>query len=93
MCVCACVVSLDTISVIAIKHITFTSQLVLLYVSLACCHLSMKAVMKRLVEEKLPNLSNHLEENGIDVTVVTFNWFLTLFIDALPTEVMIILKL
>ena len=47
----------------------------------------MQAVMKALVDDKLPNLSNHLEENGIDVTVVSFNWFITLFIDALPTEV------
>ena len=43
--------------------------------------------MKELVAEKLPILSEHLELNGIDVTVVTFNWFLTIFIDALPTEV------
>lgn len=43
--------------------------------------------MKSLVQEKLPHISNTLEESGIDVTVVTFNWFLTLFIDALPTEV------
>ncbi len=42
--------------------------------------------MKALVEDKLPSLSNHLEVNGIDVTVVSFNWFITLFIDALPTE-------
>ena len=45
-----------------------------------------QAVMKALVEDKLPSLSNHLEVNGIDVTVVSFNWFITLFIDALPTE-------
>ena len=43
--------------------------------------------MKDLLSEKLPELSVHLEANSIDVTVVTFNWFLTLFIDALPTEV------
>lgn len=42
--------------------------------------------MKTLVEEKLPLLSDHLEDKGIDVTVVSFNWFITLFIDALPTE-------
>ena len=39
------------------------------------------------MKEKLPVLHNHIEANGIDVSVVTFNWFLTLFIDALPTEV------
>ena len=43
--------------------------------------------LKDLLSEKLPVLSNHLDSNIIDVTVVTFNWFLTLFIDALPTEV------
>ena len=37
--------------------------------------------------QKLPRLSSHLDLHSIDVTLVTFNWFLTLFIDAMPTEV------
>ncbi len=43
--------------------------------------------MQRLVPEKLPQINVHLQEYFIDVTLVTFNWFLTIFIDALPTEV------
>lgn len=45
--------------------------------------------MQRLVPEKLPQINAHLQEYFIDVTLVTFNWFLTIFIDALPTEVSI----
>ena len=43
--------------------------------------------MKEILKDKLRRLNHHLEANAVDVTVVTFNWFLTLFIDALPTEV------
>lgn len=37
--------------------------------------------------QKLPRLSSHLDLYGIDITLITFNWFVTLFIDAMPTEV------
>ena len=43
--------------------------------------------MKELLEEKLPNLAQHLDFYGIDVAMVTFNWCLTVFVDAVPTEV------
>ena len=43
--------------------------------------------MKKLVADKLPRLNAHLQEYFVDVTLVTFSWFLTLFTDALPTEV------
>ena len=43
--------------------------------------------MRELLPEMLPRLDAHLQEYAIDVTLVTFNWFLTLFIDAMPTEV------
>ena len=46
-----------------------------------------QAVMRELLPEMLPRLNAHLQEYAIDVTLVTFNWFLTLFIDAMPTEV------
>lgn len=38
--------------------------------------------------QKLPRLSSHLDLYGIDITLITFNWFVTLFIDAMPTEVL-----
>ncbi len=44
-------------------------------------------MVHELVADKLPRLNRHLENYSIDVTLVTFNWFLTLYIDALPTEV------
>ncbi len=47
----------------------------------------MQAVVKELVANLLPRLHKHLQRYSIDVTLVTFNWFLTLFVDALPTEV------
>ncbi|XP_064395380.1 uncharacterized protein LOC135342564 isoform X2 [Halichondria panicea] len=45
-----------------------------------------QAVVRELVATQLPLLSHHLQRYSIDVTLVTFNWFLTLFVDALPTE-------
>ena len=44
-------------------------------------------MVKKLVEDKLPQINAHLQEYFIDITLVTFNWFLTLYVDALPTEV------
>ena len=43
--------------------------------------------MKDLLGEMLPRLSSHLDNCGIDMTFVTLNWFLTLFVDSMPTEV------
>ena len=43
--------------------------------------------MRELLTQKLHRLSAHLDLYSIDVTLITFNWFLTLFIDAMPTEV------
>jgi len=43
--------------------------------------------MSDLTAEKLPRLSAHLENYGIDVGLITLNWFLTIFIDAIPTKV------
>jgi hypothetical protein len=40
-----------------------------------------------VVTEKLPDLVSHLKRvDNINVTWVTLNWFITLFVDALPTE-------
>lgn len=49
--------------------------------------LPLQAVMRDLLPDMLPRLSAHLQQHTIDVTLVTFNWFLTLFVDAMPTEV------
>ena len=42
---------------------------------------------RELVAEKLPALYAHLTNNCVDIAVITFNWLLAAFVDALPTEV------
>lgn len=43
-------------------------------------------VLKDLMAEKLPRLSGHLESNKVDLSLFTFNWFLTVFVDTIPAE-------
>ncbi|CAD5123603.1 DgyrCDS11933 [Dimorphilus gyrociliatus] len=43
-------------------------------------------VLKELIAEKLPHLHNHLRRLDIDLTTITLNWFLAVFIDAVPFE-------
>lgn len=43
-------------------------------------------VLKDLVAEKLPRLHAHLEANNVDLSLFTFNWFLTIFVDNIPVE-------
>lgn len=46
-------------------------------------------VLKDLVEEKLPRLAAHLVQHGVDVTLVTFHWFLVVFVENLPGHVLL----
>lgn len=43
-------------------------------------------VLKDLVQDKLPKVHQLLEANGVDLSLFTFNWFLTVFVDNIPTE-------
>ena len=43
-------------------------------------------VLKDIVQEKLPRIHSHLEKNQVDMSLFAFNWFLTIFIDNIPTE-------
>lgn len=43
-------------------------------------------VLKDLVQEKLPRLHAYLEKESIDLSLFTFNWFLTIFVDNVPPE-------
>ena len=43
--------------------------------------------MRELVAEKIPQLNSHLQVCGVDIAMITFNWLLAAFVDALPTEV------
>ncbi|XP_052274316.1 TBC1 domain family member 2B-like isoform X2 [Dreissena polymorpha] len=43
-------------------------------------------VLKDLVKDKLPSVHQKLEANQVDLSLFTFNWFLTVFVDNIPTE-------
>lgn len=45
-----------------------------------------QSVLNELLSECLPPLHAHLKYYGVDITTVTFNWFITIFIDAVPFE-------
>nr|KAG5694202.1 hypothetical protein BaRGS_027178 [Batillaria attramentaria] len=43
-------------------------------------------VLKELVAEKLPKLHAHFEQYEVDLSLYTFNWFLTIFVDNVRPE-------
>ncbi|XP_025110931.1 TBC1 domain family member 2B-like isoform X2 [Pomacea canaliculata] len=43
-------------------------------------------VLKELVAEKLPKLYAHFEQYDVDLSLYTFNWFLTIFVDNVRPE-------
>ena len=45
-------------------------------------------VLKRLVRELCPRVHQHLQRLGVDLEAITFNWFLSVFTDCLPAEVL-----
>ncbi|KAK3526538.1 hypothetical protein QTP70_030760 [Hemibagrus guttatus] len=46
-------------------------------------------VFKDFMAEKLPRLLAHLEEYSVDVSLVTFNWFLVVFVESLPSDILL----
>ncbi|XP_029968083.1 TBC1 domain family member 2A [Salarias fasciatus] len=46
-------------------------------------------VLKDFMIEKLPRLAAHFEEKNIDVSLVTFNWFLVVFVESLPSDILL----
>ncbi|KAJ8247641.1 hypothetical protein GJAV_G00248600 [Gymnothorax javanicus] len=46
-------------------------------------------VLRDLMLEKLPRLIAHLDELQVDLTLITFNWFLVVFIESLPTHILL----
>jgi hypothetical protein len=46
----------------------------------------LQCVLKDLIAEKFPRLSSHLAYYSVDISLVTFNWFLCIFIDSLPVD-------
>ena len=47
-------------------------------------------VLKDMVNEKLPDLYNHLDSIDIELSTITLNWFLAVFFDAVPFQVYIV---
>ncbi|KAM3866923.1 TBC1 domain family member 2A [Diretmus argenteus] len=46
-------------------------------------------VLKDFMVEKLPRLVAHFEEHSIDVSLITFNWFLVVFVESLPSDILL----
>uniref|UniRef100_A0A3Q2Z6L1 TBC1 domain family member 2 n=1 Tax=Hippocampus comes TaxID=109280 RepID=A0A3Q2Z6L1_HIPCM len=46
-------------------------------------------VLKDFLVEKLPRLAAHFDLHGIDVSLVTFNWFLVVFVESLPSDILL----
>ncbi|XP_067934653.1 TBC1 domain family member 2B-like [Watersipora subatra] len=42
-------------------------------------------VLKEILSDKIPNVTKHLESLELDVSLFSFSWFLTLFIENIPT--------
>ncbi|KAJ8305747.1 hypothetical protein KUTeg_016292 [Tegillarca granosa] len=38
-------------------------------------------VLKDLLQDKIPKLHYHFEQHSVDISLFTFNWFLTIFVD------------
>ncbi|XP_077174057.1 TBC1 domain family member 2B isoform X2 [Paroedura picta] len=45
-------------------------------------------VFKDLMSEKLPRLHAHLEQHRVDSSLITFNWFLVVFVDSVVSDVL-----
>ncbi|KAF8763868.1 TBC1 domain family member 2B like protein [Argiope bruennichi] len=54
--------------------------------TLITSHVDQK-VLKDLMVDKLPRLQSHLEQNNVDLSLFTFNWFLTIFVDNVPVDI------
>ncbi len=39
--------------------------------------------------EKIPRLATHFEDHSIDVSLITFNWFLVVFVESLPSDILL----
>ncbi|XP_049612816.1 TBC1 domain family member 2A [Syngnathus scovelli] len=46
-------------------------------------------VLKDFLVEKLPRLAAHFDLHGTDVSLVSFNWFLVVFVESLPSDILL----
>lgn len=44
-------------------------------------------MLQDLVARIMPKVAAHLEEHGVELSAITFGWFLSLFTDSLPIQV------
>lgn len=45
-------------------------------------------MFKDLMSEKLPRLHAHLEQHKVDFSLITFNWFLVVFVDSVVSDIL-----
>ncbi|NP_001400723.1 TBC1 domain family member 2B [Rattus norvegicus] len=45
-------------------------------------------VFRDLLSEKLPRLHTHFEQYKVDYTLITFNWFLVVFVDSVVSDIL-----
>ena len=45
-------------------------------------------VFKDLIFEKLPRLHAHFEQHKVDFSLITFNWFLVVFVDSVVSDIL-----
>lgn len=45
-------------------------------------------VFRDLMSEKLPRLHTHFEQYRVDYTLITFNWFLVVFVDSVVSDIL-----
>lgn len=55
---------------------------------MSLCAQADQRVLKDFMAEKLPCLASHFEDHNIDVSLVTFNWFLVVFVESLPSDIL-----
>lgn len=48
-------------------------------------------MLKDFLSEKVPRVWSHFESHGVDVSLVTFNWFLVVFVESLPSDILLLL--
>lgn len=57
------------------------------YMSIASVQVDQR-VFKDLMSEKLPRLHAHFEQYKVDFSLITFNWFLVVFVDSVVSEIL-----
>lgn len=55
---------------------------------MSLCAQADQRVLNDFMAEKLPCLASHFEDHNIDVSLVTFNWFLVVFVESLPSDIL-----